>query len=682
MNRKAALFVALAGSALTVAESGAGHQGYWNSSDDFYVRVSYMVDFDQQREASYFNPPFVTGLPNSGNMYCVPTSSSNLMAYVDRHGYAGMPGVDGPGLEDWSDAGDVTAYNIATSYISDMGLDMNTSADGGTNNNNNQFYNAVRGRLPNLLFDVNYYGRTDTWAPKACNIGHWMAQGGIVQFCYGRWSIGASGDVLSERNGGHCVVMTKVDKRGFMGYDENEFVINYADPGSGGSSLFTQSDFAYRVMEVRDENYFLDGPGTFRRMSRVMFGGSGTHRLIDSALAIFPKSAWGVYPTPDQLTLYAGQFNAGGGTIAPRTFTAPGQVIVTELAPDRSFASVVTAGVPGGPGATLYNMDLASGEATEILPISDHDPVIAHHRDRTLFVGIDGDTSAPAQLKRVEMDTDLPRGEDRIVETTFLSMASVSDLVFEDADDSIVLLGDTDWDDKVDQIDYVTWQHGGGVEITQSIAVPEPQAADDPHYKWIDLLVEFDPQAGAQPGDIVLADPGLGQIAVMIVWLNAAGEPELQQVAELDLGGPIDGLSSGDGGRLYVTRNGVVEEYGYDAAAGTLARVTGPDASPLAGQAALSGFQITRSRTNFVPELHSGPSWENIDPSTIPPATQTVGDCLADVAEPYELLDLADVSAFVGAFVAQDPLADLNADGLFDLTDVTLFVDGFTGGCG
>ncbi|USO00008.1 MAG: hypothetical protein H6810_04930 [Phycisphaeraceae bacterium] len=54
---------------------------------------------------------------------------------------------------------------------------------------------------------------------------------------------------------------------------------------------------------------------------------------------------------------------------------------------------------------------------------------------------------------------------------------------------------------------------------------------------------------------------------------------------------------------------------------------------------------------------------------------------IADLAPPFGLLDLADVTTFVAGFLASDPLADLDDSGLFDLTDVTLFVTSFLGGC-
>lgn len=58
------------------------------------------------------------------------------------------------------------------------------------------------------------------------------------------------------------------------------------------------------------------------------------------------------------------------------------------------------------------------------------------------------------------------------------------------------------------------------------------------------------------------------------------------------------------------------------------------------------------------------------------------GGCnAADLAEPFGVLDLGDIGAFVTAFTSQDPLGDLNEDGIYDLADITIFVNDFTGGC-
>lgn len=56
--------------------------------------------------------------------------------------------------------------------------------------------------------------------------------------------------------------------------------------------------------------------------------------------------------------------------------------------------------------------------------------------------------------------------------------------------------------------------------------------------------------------------------------------------------------------------------------------------------------------------------------------------CLADLAPPAGVLDLADVQAFVGAFVGSDPLADLvPPNGVLDLADLQAFVTAFVAGC-
>jgi len=53
----------------------------------------------------------------------------------------------------------------------------------------------------------------------------------------------------------------------------------------------------------------------------------------------------------------------------------------------------------------------------------------------------------------------------------------------------------------------------------------------------------------------------------------------------------------------------------------------------------------------------------------------------ADLAEPFGILDLNDISTFVAAFTTMDPVADIDDSGVFDLTDISLFVGAFTAGC-
>jgi hypothetical protein len=56
--------------------------------------------------------------------------------------------------------------------------------------------------------------------------------------------------------------------------------------------------------------------------------------------------------------------------------------------------------------------------------------------------------------------------------------------------------------------------------------------------------------------------------------------------------------------------------------------------------------------------------------------------CLADLADPPGILDLADITAFVDGFTMQGYIADLaEPGGLFDLADIVAFVSAFVAGC-
>lgn len=54
----------------------------------------------------------------------------------------------------------------------------------------------------------------------------------------------------------------------------------------------------------------------------------------------------------------------------------------------------------------------------------------------------------------------------------------------------------------------------------------------------------------------------------------------------------------------------------------------------------------------------------------------------ADIAEPYNILDLADITGFIDAFLNQQDAADIAAPfGTWDLSDITAFVSAFQNGC-
>lgn len=71
-----------------------------------------------------------------------------------------------------------------------------------------------------------------------------------------------------------------------------------------------------------------------------------------------------------------------------------------------------------------------------------------------------------------------------------------------------------------------------------------------------------------------------------------------------------------------------------------------------------------------------------IDTITVTTTGGQAGCNAADLAEPYGVLDLADVQVFVVAFSAQDPIADIAEPfGVWDLNDVQAFIANFESGC-
>ncbi len=67
---------------------------------------------------------------------------------------------------------------------------------------------------------------------------------------------------------------------------------------------------------------------------------------------------------------------------------------------------------------------------------------------------------------------------------------------------------------------------------------------------------------------------------------------------------------------------------------------------------------------------------------TVTPPTANAGCNPADVAEPFDVLDLADVQGFIAAFVTQSDPADIAEPfGVFDLADLQGFVGAFVAGC-
>ena len=93
---------------------------------------------------------------------------------------------------------------------------------------------------------------------------------------------------------------------------------------------------------------------------------------------------------------------------------------------------------------------------------------------------------------------------------------------------------------------------------------------------------------------------------------------------------------------------------------------------------------VAHNDLSFAFEIVGGASDEawRIDDIEMGGEPRGTADCPADLAEPFGVLDLGDIGAFVAAFGAGDLLADLAAPfGVLDLGDVSAFTQSFVAGC-
>ena len=78
----------------------------------------------------------------------------------------------------------------------------------------------------------------------------------------------------------------------------------------------------------------------------------------------------------------------------------------------------------------------------------------------------------------------------------------------------------------------------------------------------------------------------------------------------------------------------------------------------------------------------AGEAIDGYEPGEVSLSWEWATDCAADLAAPFGVLDLSDVTAFVTAFIGMMPGADVaEPSGVFDLSDISTFANTFAGGC-
>lgn len=158
-------------------------------------------------------------------------------------------------------------------------------------------------------------------------------------------------------------------------------------------------------------------------------------------------------------------------------------------------------------------------------------------------------------------------------------------------------------------------------------------------------------------------------------WVSIATGLEGLYIAEMTLHDDGSGPALYAGGEL--ERAGGVDS-------GSLARWDGQSWSPVGDSTHISVVRCLLSYTDATgPSLYAG---GNMTPSPTNPghSVSRWNNPLLDCPVDFDLncsVNFFDVRAFIDLFLAQDPAADFNGDGVFNFTDVSGFIDAFVAGC-
>lgn len=250
-------------------------------------------DLDQVRSSD----EGIAGLPNDGEMYCVPAAAMNWMAYIANHGYPKV--MPGPNTNNWevSPPQYTSEYNFMTFNLLALGLSMNTDPYDGTLDVSGSATQAWLDSGASGQFSVIEAYADGSWAPRVKDAGIYSVFGGLVNINIGWYSTLLTGDRILV--GGHMVSL--VAAYGML----HQLSVN--DPYLASQFSFnpgtTQSPFKENVsgFEGVQANYCYDDNGLVcsnRIQDQLDYVDSG---YVLGFLAVIPK--YGLVYVNDELII-------------------------------------------------------------------------------------------------------------------------------------------------------------------------------------------------------------------------------------------------------------------------------------------------------------------------------------------------------------------------------------------
>jgi hypothetical protein len=605
-----ALPAALAGLALAPDAPGAVIYSYYNNTVDHAYKIVHMPDFDQRRAESADGS--IPGLPNDGAMYCAPTSSMNVCAYIATHGYPTVPPQDYP----WEDP---SSYDVATGSDFILGLLMLTSPTTGTGGDG--WYDGTSTWVPLDKFTVSAFYASDTWYPRRWDIAQSAANGSLVALGWGWYStVGEIGGIpVIQRTGGHCVTLTEIHG------GSTDATIFVRDPADDATNLTTQSPFMSRMFWTETRHAYVGGQLRSLDNLTTMQGVIST-RFLDGYIAVRPKAGYS-FSEPEgaiQLQYVAEMLGALTAPDVAIPVAAQATDFTIDLAQNAIYALV-----DDGAGLRLVCYSILPGDPIEFDPPLPPDSRITLGRRNILYVAA-GELLFLIHAGTGELFSEFGIGN------------PASALAYDDANDRLLLL------DAVDRrIRTYSWDGGVGPAIT----LPAAMALNG------EVSMQWDPTRG---GAWVLS-----RDFVKLYFVPFAPPGVVQEVVLPGLAGPTS-VDVDDLGHLFIADAGIVREYARSETGAYVPH----EGSLFEGMETGPVFRVTKSRTNFDPAQHVE-GWHNVLPEDDYgiPALDCDGDLDGDGAVGFA--DLLVLLAAWGPCPADDDcLADLDRDGSVDFADL------------
>lgn len=569
----------------------------WNHNTSFSYEITHMPDLDQRRQEG----AGVFGLPGNGSMYCVPTSTMNMFIYAANHGFPNV--LPGPG--NWQSN---SLYNAATINIFLLGEMMETDAREGTGGFEwrDGAIDWLNQNSEGAKFTVQLKYFSSALGPNLNSLAKSAINGHLVSLGYGRYSYIGTYEGLPRyvRSGGHIVTMSKAHR---SGSDQKLWVRDPAD----SMSMTSQSTFVNTLWEVENKAVYIlhEGENYLRLFSALGYEAPPeTARFIDGALYIRPKAGYA--------------FTDTGGILSIT------QYIPWPLIGSPQPASEFAVNVPGtfidglmaSNGADVYTINQIAGVPNRITCT---DLLTDESIGLGEFPGAFQLALSPSGLLYI-LTPNLLHCMNLMEEEHPLQSVELP------AEGSAIA-----FDLKNNEVAVLTKEH---VLLAFSDLSMPPCVIPIPN----DI-----PMEGAA---VMSVDPSTGMYwfateannMLFGLMMDDAGAPVIDQILAPDLGMPTS-FDFDDAGHVYITDGTSLVEMMKTATAGWQPVADSAFAGP-GGKV----FQMTKSESNFDPELHTGPGYFNIDPDELE-FGEIVFDCYEDLNDDG-LVSVADLLLLLAAW--------------------------------